>query len=200
MIAPFTVKFFEEDFSVNLIHLHESSFRIILRPLSEQTKEKFGMSSLLVEIVFTELVMSHFFTSSAVMCTSDLIHKLETNEPLTNNEIRQLREGLFSCLPTTRVVTAQDKLEKLGSALRKAVLAVEDHLKSRSLTPKDLSDINYMLALKIFDWKQEHFVVYEILGDYDKDGKRFEKNDENNDYGFVLRARTNFLSFNNCTL
>lgn len=74
------------------------------------------------------------------------------------------------------------------SILKKIAATLQDHLKSQGYTSSKLMDLNYLFVLKLVDWKQEHFTVYEVI----------EESDSNID--FTIKARNNFLSYSNCKL
>lgn len=61
-------------------------------------------------------------------------------------------------------------------------------MKSQGYTPTKLTEMNYLFVIKLVDWKQEQFTIYEVV------------EESYNSKEFIIRARNNFLSYSNCTL
>ena len=74
------------------------------------------------------------------------------------------------------------------SVLKKIALTLQEHMKSQKYQPATLFEQNYMFILKLVDWKQELFTVYEVV----------EKSE--NDPDFTIKARNNFMSYSNCRI
>ena len=71
------------------------------------------------------------------------------------------------------------------SVLRSIVKCLEDHMIFQKYKPDAVIARNYMFYIKIVDWKQEFFTVYEVM----------EEDDAAPD--FTIKARNNFLSYSN---
>jgi hypothetical protein len=72
------------------------------------------------------------------------------------------------------------------SVIKNAVKCLEDHMKVEKYDPHYLSQLNYMFVMKLIDWKDSKFTVYEII----------EKSPLAKE--FTIRARNNFISYSNC--
>jgi hypothetical protein len=64
----------------------------------------------------------------------------------------------------------------------------ENHLKHMSHTPAKLLGINHYYAMKLVDWRQGRYTLFEVL----EEGK-LERT-------FKIRARNTFESYSNCKL
>lgn len=76
----------------------------------------------------------------------------------------------------------------MTSVIKNAVKCLEDHMKFQKYDPHYLSQLNYMFVMKLIDWKDSKFTVYEII----------EKSPLAKE--FTIRARNNFMSYSNCMI
>lgn len=180
-------KFFEEDHSITLIHLHEKTFRVILRSVAEAENG----DGIFADVVFNDFVLSQFFEVVCMLNSQSQKVFCPQYRP-TEDELSNLKISPEGCAKSILFIGTPEKKvilyykEKMTSVLKKIALTLQEHMKSQNYQPTNLLDQNYMFILKLVDWKQELFTVYEV----------FEKNE--NDPDFTIKARNNFMSYSNC--
>ncbi len=76
----------------------------------------------------------------------------------------------------------------METVLLKLTTSLEEHMVSRGYDPERLQMINYMFAIKLVDWKQDRYTVFEVIEDLSTPNE------------FTVRARSNFKSYSNCML
>lgn len=89
------------------------------------------------------------------------------------------------------VVWLRQGADVLKTAMNLVMMAsdhIQEYLQYRSFTFASLKSVNYLLAIKLLDWKLKRFTVFEVVETSSK-----AKN-------FTVRARNSFESFSNCRL
>lgn len=66
------------------------------------------------------------------------------------------------------------------------VKSLESHFVYRGFTPEKLNTVKYYFGLKLVDWRQDRYTIFEVIEDSPKPDS------------FLMKARNNFESFSNC--
>ena len=175
--------FLGEEHTITLIHLQECVFRMILRKVEvEEEDQKEGLCA---DIFFNEFVKSSFFEVKEVSNTPELLEKLTKNQKLSNSDATQLKSTVSTAKNTLILQPNLEKQTKIASMLLNLGKYLEDHLRVLHPSIESLDNCQFLFVLKLVDWKQERFTIYEVVEE-----NEFES-------GFKIRARNSFLSHSN---
>ena len=177
--------FFNQDSSVTLLHMHGSTFRMVLRDVHEPEAAGFC-----AEVVFNDFVMHNFFQ----VCSRQFAQYqkvLWSDHQPTAKELASIQrhtETAIRCVwlqPTPEKKVIPSHQAKVLAVVKALVVCLETHLRSRELSPQNLAGKSCMFLLQLVDWKKEQFTVFEVV----------EESPEASD--FTIRARNNFMSYSN---
>lgn len=140
-----------------------------------------------VDLHFDDFVTKMFFNSRPPLDPTELIKKVTDGLRLSPEEMKTLGY----CKMDTEFVWLQPG-EEILTHIKNVVVSMadhlDDHLNFRKLTLNSLNKINYLITVKLVDWKKKRFTIYDVIEVSEKAKT------------FMIKARNCFESFSNCKL